>query len=259
MMQTKNIKEITGSKLKLIAVITMLIDHVAAVLLYRYMNHEMLINGLITWEQRDAYYSEHMALYGTYIIMRVIGRLAFPIFCFLLIEGFMYTRNKKKYALRLGCFALLSEVPFDLAIRNTVCSFEGQNVYFTLLLGLLAMICLEQIQKKYKEKKRVCDILSILVSIVFMMGAFFLKTDYAAGGVLTILVMYKFRANKMKRMAFGVLALLVCGILEYFAFMNLIFIHRYNGKRGSSLKYVFYWFYPVHLLILVMICNALKI
>ncbi|MBQ3514950.1 MAG: conjugal transfer protein TraX [Lachnospiraceae bacterium] len=249
----------TGSTLKLIAIITMLIDHIAATLLYRSMNHEMLINGIVTMEQRDAYISEHILMFGAYTIMRCIGRIAFPIFCFLLVEGFLYTRNKGKYALRLGIFALISEIPFDLAVRNTICSFEGQNVFFTLLLGLLAMMCLEQIEKKYSGKKGICILLCILISVIFMVGAFLFKTDYAAGGVLTILIMYFFRKDKMKRMGFGVLALLSCGVMECFAFVNLIFVNQYNGKRGSSLKYVFYCFYPVHLLILAFICIALKI
>ena len=94
---------------------------------------------------------------------------------------------------------------------------------------------------------------------LFMGIASYLKTDYAAGGVLTIIVMYLFQKNKMKRMGFGVLALLCCGVMECFAFVNLFFVKKYNGKRGSSLKYIFYWFYPVHLLILAFICVALKI
>ena len=255
----EEVRGMTGSTLKMIAIITMLIDHIAATLIYRTMNHEMLINGIVTMEQRDAYISEHILMYGAYMIMRCIGRIAFPIFCFLLVEGFLYTRNKGKYALRLGIFALISEIPFDLAVRNTICSFEGQNVFFTLLLGLLAMMSLEQIEKKYSEKKSIYILLCILISAIFMAGAFLFKTDYAAGGILTILIMYFFRTNKMKRMAFGVLALLSCGAMECFAVVNLIFIKKYNGKRGSSLKYIFYWFYPVHLLILALVCIALKI
>lgn len=250
---------ITGSTLKLIAIITMLIDHVAATLIYRTMNHEMLVNGLVTVEEMDAYISEHIIIYGAYMIMRVIGRIAFPIFCFLLVEGFLYTGNKGKYAFRLGIFALISEIPFDLAVRNTVCSFEGQNVFFTLLLGLLAMMCLEQVPKKYSENKKRYILICVLISAIFMTLAFLLKTDYAAGGVLTIIVMYIFREDKVKRMALGVLALLSCGIMECFALVNLFFINKYNGKRGSSFKYIFYWFYPVHLFMLALICIALKI
>lgn len=255
MNQKKQAEGITGSTLKLIAMITMLIDHIAATLIYRTMNHEMLINGIVTIEQKDAYISEHIIMYGAYMVMRAIGRIAFPIFCFLLVEGFLYTRNKGKYALRLGIFALISEIPFDLAVRNTICSLEGQNVFFTLLLGLLAMICLERIKKKYGEKKG----LFFLTMIFFMGIAFFLKTDYAAGGVWVIIVMYLFHEDKMKRMGFGVFALLSCGMMECFAFVNLFFIDKYNGKRGSSLKYIFYLFYPVHLLILALICMELKI
>lgn len=251
-------KGITGSTLKMVAMLTMLVDHIAATIIYRSIRHEMMISGAVTLEQQYEYINGHIGIYAVYMIMRIIGRMAFPIFCFLLVEGFLYTKSKKKYAYRLGMFALVSEIPFDLATNGALCSFEGQNVFFTLLLGLLAMMCLEKIEKSQSKKsKRI--LFSILVFVLFMALAFLLKTDYAAGGILTIIVMYCFRQDKMKRMAFGVLSLLSCGLIEGFAFVNLIFIRKYNGKRGSSLKYVFYCFYPVHLLVLSLICMGLHI
>ena len=101
---------ISGFVLKMIAVITMLIDHTAATILERGLMGELSIN-FITEQNR-------LIWMGVYSIMRVIGRMAFPIYCFLLVEGFTYTRNRGKYALRLFLFAFISEVPFDLAFNN---------------------------------------------------------------------------------------------------------------------------------------------
>lgn len=96
-------------QLKCIAVITMIIDHTGAVL-----------------------FPDNMTL-------RYIGRIAFPIFCFLLVEGFFHTRDVRKYMLRLGMFAVISEIPYDLAFRDTVIEFEHQNVFFTLFIGVVMM------------------------------------------------------------------------------------------------------------------------
>ena len=256
MVQNEQKKGIAGSTLKWIAIFAMLIDHIAVTLVYRSMNHEMLAKGMITIEQQNAYYSNHFVMYGTYTAMRCIGRIAFPIFCFLLIEGFIHTKSRKKYVLRLGLFALISEIPFDLSMR---CSYGCQNVFFTLFLGLISVICLDEIRKRYIENRNKCILLCFFVSCIFMVVAFVLKTDYSSIGVLSIIIMYLFLHDKMKRISWGTLVLLVYGMIESFAFVNLFFIHKYNGKKGSSMKYAFYWFYPVHLLILSFICICLGI
>lgn len=131
---------ISGSTVKIIAVITMLIDHVGAVILER----QMVAVGLLGLSGADAqgvisWMEEHGTLYWGYFAMRMIGRLGFPIFCFLLVEGFQRTRDVKKYALRLGLFVLISEIPFNLAISGQFISLGYQNVFFTLLIGLLAL------------------------------------------------------------------------------------------------------------------------
>lgn len=127
---TENTKKgIPGSTLKLIAITVMLIDHIAAVVMDHYiMNH--FNNGIYD------YYN----VYRVDMIMRLIGRLGFPIFCFLLVEGFTHTHSKWKYARNLAIFALISEIPFNLAIDARLISLDYQNVFFTLLLGLLGLI-----------------------------------------------------------------------------------------------------------------------
>lgn len=118
----ENKKGISGSTLKMIAIVTMLIDHIGAAVLARLL----MVNGLGELDQTNTdaimqWLSANGALYWMYTVMRMIGRVAFPIFCFLLVEGFLHTHDVKKYAMRLGLFALLSEIPFDLAfsMQNT--------------------------------------------------------------------------------------------------------------------------------------------
>jgi hypothetical protein len=275
---------------------------------------------------------ENGALYGIDIIMRLIGRLAFPIFCFLLIEGFLHTRNIWKYAIRLGVFALISEIPFDLAFHGKFFYFQYQNVFFTLLIGLLVMIGFKTIADKAGDKKWLpalavvgaiavgCALaytlqgimrfinslmgqfgstvtipmgsMGIILGIIFSLiallifgvmckksslqiaslrfadlailatGMFLaevLMTDYSALGILTIAVMYGLRKNHFKSMLGGCITLTIMSFSEITAFLVLIPARLYNGKRGLNLKYVFYAFYPVHLLLLHTICYFMNI
>ncbi len=229
-------KGITGSTLKLIAITTMLIDHVGAVILERMIAD----NGML--------------LYRLYLLMRFIGRIAFPIFCFLLVEGFVHTSNRKKYALRLLGFAILSEIPFDLAIRGTLINFDNQNVFFTLLIGLLVMCGLEAARNKFAQaEQRTLYGAYVAAVIAGCALAYVLKTDYSWYGVLAIVIMYYYKDEKSKSMLYGTIILIIQSVLEAFALINIIFIRKYNGERGLSLKYVFYLFYPAHLLVLYMI------
>lgn len=131
---------ISGSTLKLVAVAAMLTDHIAAVVLAR----QIMDSGYLmaVYKGGTAYADwarDYGTLYQAYMIMRAIGRLGFPIFCFLLVEGFQKTRNVKKYGLRLGLFALISEIPFNLALTGEVTASGYQNVFLTLFLGLFAL------------------------------------------------------------------------------------------------------------------------
>lgn len=329
-------KGISGSTIKLIAIITMLIDHIAATILDR----TLIARGAGQLNQNDPqavlqFLLDNGFIYAANITMRLIGRLAFPIFCFLLIEGFIHTRNKWKYAARLGLFALISEIPFDLAFKGKVLEFSYQNVYFTLLIGLIVMAGFHFVKERLGDKKwlpvpaitgvvglgiiltvqysnvqaLIQGILSGLqneaatitkpslqtlvipgiifivialiifllmckkktvqkASIIFtdllvlslgMVVAELLSTDYSALGILTIAVMYGLRKNRVKAMLGGCITLTVLNFAEITAFIDLIFIRQYNGTRGLNLKYVFYIFYPAHLLILYLICYFMGI
>ena len=260
---------ITGSTLKLIAITAMLIDHIGAAVVERmmmasgYMEAAMESQAALT-----AWIGEHGMLAMTDMGMRYIGRIAFPIFCFLLVEGFQRTRDVRKYALRLGLFALISEVPFDLTFSGQLLEFRYQNVFFTLFLGLLAMMAADWVRKQNLHFL-VTAALDIGVLAAGIAAAEFLRTDYAGSGVLCIMAMYFFRQRRGWQVLAGLAALLAgCYVLlgglgmvisEITAVFGFLLIYRYNGERGIRLKYVFYAFYPVHLLILYGICMLMGI
>lgn len=237
---------LSGSTIKMIGIVTMLIDHIGAA----------LVGRLLIESYTRQLYETYTVMSVIYTVMRTIGRLGFPIFCFLLVEGFKKTRSKTKYAIRLGLFALISEIPFDLAFCAEVLEFDYQNVYFTLFLGLLALCAIDFINK-LKLPKVVAALLDMAALTVFMLAAEFLRTDYAAMGVLTIAVMYVLWFNRPAAFAGGCTVLSLTAANELPAFFALLPVAVYNGKRGWKLKYFFYAFYPVHLLLLWLIAYLL--
>ena len=128
-MQTEVISEgkiqekrgISSAVLKNIAVVTMLIDHIGAVIVTRLLIRNGLYEAMANQEAYTAWMGQNGGMYGIYMAMRIIGRFAFPIYCFLLVEGFQKTHNVKKYLGRMFLFALISEVPFDLAFSGKAC------------------------------------------------------------------------------------------------------------------------------------------
>ncbi len=137
--QKLHLKGIAGSTLKLIAMFSMLMDHIGAILLDRIMIQHGAME-VIDQQTFEVFLEANAGVYYTYQILRFVGRIAFPIFCFLLVQGFLHTRNLKKYLSRLFLFALISEIPFDLALPGRLFAWEYQNVYFTLFLGVLALV-----------------------------------------------------------------------------------------------------------------------
>lgn len=242
----------------MIAILAMLIDHTAAVLLYRFMmepvQNAALVSGI----------SEVMIL--VYYVMRLIGRLGFPIFIFLLTEGLTHTRNQWMYLLRMALFALISEIPFDFAFNldkedifaGRIVEFTYQNVFFTLAIGLAALIGIKAVQKaKWKALPKI--FVTFLLAATGMWLASFLRTDYGAVGVLAIIVMYLLRERRMFSVAATCVILMFSSIVEVSAFLILLPIRAYNGTRGWNLKWIFYVFYPAHLLVLWLICLCLGI
>ena len=182
------------------------------------------------------------ALFPELIILRIIGRISFPIFAYVLVEGFYYTRDVNKYMLRLGVIALLSEIPFDLMASQKILEFGHQNVFFTLFLGILML---------YLMSRMVNPLLQFAYAGIAMMAAEFLKTDYRYFGILIILWFYYWRSNKwVKYLGVAAIMLLFKGWTGYFTALALVPIALHNGKRGPNLKWIFYIFYPAHALVI---------
>lgn len=217
---------LSSSSVKFIALTTMLIDHLAA-------------TGVL----RILYPDDRL-----YSLCRMIGRIAFPLFCFLLVEGHVHTSNRKRYLSRLLLFAFLSEIPFDLAFFRRVCYLWYQNVFFTLFLGLLTLSVVEKIRQ---SRYRYWVWIPMLAGIIL---AELLHTDYSGFGVALILIFYWFRETPWKR---NLVSGCAC-ITEVTAIAALLPIQLYNGKRGVSCKYLFYLFYPLHLLLLCLIREMIR-
>lgn len=229
---------ISGSALKMIAVVTMLIDHVAAAVLVR---------------QFDA--TGDWSMYTVYYAMRQIGRIAFPIYCFMLVEGLERTRSKGKYLLRMASLALISEIPFDLAFSSKVLEFGYQNVFFTLTIALAAMVVMEQIKRTIKLPLLQGGF-NVLTAGAAMILAAVMQTDYDWRGVACILLMYFWRRNQIAELVVGYVAFVLL-LGELTALPAFILLAFYRGKKGFSCKFFFYGFYPVHLLILYFVCVIL--
>lgn len=219
-----------SNQLKTIALISMILDHISFSL------------------------SDYMVPEVAYSLS-IVGRIAFPIYCFVLVEGFFHTRNRQNYILRLALFGMISELPFDLAFYSNEEGLfypDHQNVFFALMLGFMAMWILE----RYQSIRHVSSLTVILLPLIGELLCF----DYGACGTLTIILLYY-------RKKYGNLSLVTCMIpllliaaisdsKEVFALASLIFINAYNGEKGQGsqlVKYLFYAAYPVHLMILYLI------
>ena len=191
-----------------------------------------------------------------YMILRGIGRLAFPTFCFLLVEGFYHTGNKVNYLRNLVIFAFISEVPFDLALYGKIWYWEHQNVFFTLAAGFAAICLAEQFfSKSMKDDTnallfRVIAVASVLGFALLTEG---INTDYGAVGVATIFVLYAMHNKPVMGALFAWMILGMTNILEFLSFPFIGAVHFYNGERGKQNKYFFYLFYPAHLLVLAIL------
>lgn len=309
---------ISGSTIKFIALLSMIIDHIGGAVLFRL-------------------YQNDLSWHTPYWVCRSIGRAAFPLFCFLLVEGFLHTRSVAKYARNLILFAFISEIPFNLALENTWIQldvnfflhgyFKGthQNVFFTLFIGLVMLSAMRRALEKedwnpayrflvypiaflagalsvhalatsksgelislvpytarfylmavlagagavvlavFLGKNTTADrrisaaFAALAISLAYLAAGWF-YVDYHGFGVLTIAILYLFRnRNRTLGFAAAVLLLTLMDPLEAWAMPAIIFIALYNGRRGLKVKYFFYIIYPLHFIILYLVCILLKI
>lgn len=210
--------------LKLIAIITMFIDHIGYV------------------------------IFDGFSFFNYIGRIAFPIFAFQISEGYIHTKNLKKYFLRLFIFALISQIPFML-FHKILSNEFALNIFFTLLLGLASIYIYDKSKHKF---------FGIIISIMIGIIAEFIHCDYGFYGIAIILLFYVFKNNNLLSSISFIIAVTVnylIPIIKYgfyniylylytFTLIPIIFISLYNGKKGKNTKYLLYLFYPIHLLLI---------
>ena len=192
---------------------------------------------------------------------RGIGRLAFPIFCFLIVEGLFHTRDKKKYALRLLIAAVVSEVPYDLMRFGTVWNFDSQNVMWTLLLGFIAIASIEYVKTRYPGDMMKYNTFSCLAIILCGVPALLFATDYTVYGIMLIVSFYMFRGRNLPAffmMLLFTIAFYSKGTIQFAALLAYPLIMLYNGKKGMDDKYCLYAFYPVHMLILGLLVRFVQ-
>ena len=205
-------KYISGSWLKVIAMLSMLIDHIA----YYYGCDNPYL----------------------YELMRTVGRIAFPTFAFLLAEGFVHTRNRQQYLISLFAFALLSEIPWMLLNHD-----GSHNVIFTLLAGILGLHVIENSKSHW--------ITAICVTLIGL-ATIFSDTDYSWRGFGLVLIFYMFRGRPELQTLFGIPLMYEYGLIGILmAFTVIWFYNGERGFiQEKAWKYAFYAFYPVHLMMI---------
>lgn len=236
----------TGSELKFLGIVFMALDHIGVVLIERGIlksSTPALMRQIVkTASGKNWWYAD--------CVLRYIGRLAFPIFLFFLVEGFMHTRHKKDYGKRLLFWAVFSEIPFDLAIFGTWFYPDYQNILFTLFFAYVTL-CAVQAFRRYFW-------LQVFSTVLGCFAAWLFKVDYGAAGILIAVLLYWFRGSTLQ-LEVGAAACAVESI-NHFGFSALAFIllSFYRGERGMRPgKYFFYLFYPAHLFFLFLLYSLL--
>lgn len=218
-------KFLSNFDLKIIAIITMTIDHIGAI------------------------------MYPNIDIFRIIGRISFPIFAFLLVEGFRHTSNKLKYFLRLLLFAIITQPIYDYAFNN-----RELNILFTFSLSFLLLSSLEFIKKiinKYSkgiENYLYKTVFYSLTYILFVLFSIILNVDYQALGISLVFIFYLVPNLYLSFLLYLLAVIfLATNIIQFYSLLSFLFIYMYNGEKGKNIKYFFYLYYPLHLLILKML------
>ncbi len=227
--------------IKIIAIVLMLIDHVG----YKLM--------------------------GNMPILRLVGRMSFPLFAFLLVNGYRHTTDKKRYLIRMFTMALISEVFYDLAFHGQILEIYGQNVFFTLSVGLLSFIVTDKFKEMITHKlDGVILKLAIAIGEVGILGCFMivnrlLRADYSWYGIMVIYFLYLTYGAKLKNKFMMVLAIafanfiniiLTNGVFQAFSILSIMFIMFFKEKKVSVSKTVkigCYLFYPAHLFVIFLI------
>ena len=232
------IRIFSGVQLKYIAFLSMLIDHVNKALMYPLLTE----NGFLR------YVSD---------VFDILGRVAFPIFMFFLVEGFFKTGNRFKYLLNLIIFGIISEIPFDLFQSAVFFQPNSNNVMFTLVLALVMIWVIDELKvpKSYIIPPVLWFPVSIIIVITVCLLSMIWGLDYEYHGILIAYFFYIFRNNPILSIIGGYLSI----VKTPWTLLGFGLTLAYNGERGKQNKILNYLFYPVHLLILGLLRLCFKI
>lgn len=241
---------VTGTKLKIYACITMLFYTIGMSIVQNGLIH---INDYTKGDLLDLLKNDPdmMVLSGWASVLQLIGGLAVPVFAFLLVEGFRYTSDYRRYLLSMLGFAVLSEVPYDLAMNNTLWDMSSQNVLFTMTVCLVMLYALRVLQGKKGLLYRLGQLVIVIAAILWCS---FLRCNFGLCTVLLVAVYYLLYDRN------GLKIILGCAISIMYVTgpLSTYVIWGYNGQRGwNKNKYLFYAFYPVHLLVLGVIAHLM--
>ena len=235
----KKSRGINQFTLKIIAYAFMLCDLIG---MYILETHVFDINKLAADGASNGYTSAQFAD----LILRLAGGIAFPLFCFLITEGFTHTSDIKKYVLRLTICAVVTEFIWDMVNGNPIFYMDSQNPVFTLLIGLIVLIFV----KKYKGQI-VMQAFAVALGVVLCS---FINSQFGTFGygVILIVLMYTAREKKLFFSLFGALLTIIASIINGYllALISFAIIPLYSGKRGPKVTYPFYFVYPLALLAL---------
>ena len=230
--------------LKVIACIFMVIDHIGYGILHNYMiAHAM-----------DIMPEQYKQLNQIYETMRGVGRLAFPIFTFFIVEGFLRTRSVKKYAVRLLIFGIISEIPFDLGLFGKVFNWEHQNIMITFFLAILMLSLLKWLSQNVLGLSKPIEYMTLGCTVIaFSDIAYLIKADYSWKCMLLSAVLYFTREMPSFRLLAGAAA----SCWEKFAPISFVLLHFYDPTVKPKHKYAFYLFYPLNFIVIYLIARMI--
>ena len=194
-------------------------------------------------------------------LLRYIGRLAFPIFAYFIAEGFARTGSFKKYLLRMALFAVISEIPFNLVAGGTLFYFPHQNVMFTFCIALLCLLWLDKLRQRH-EGTLLWAVDVVLVCLVGYAAGYLLHVDYGGRGILLVIGFSLCRElSGYYRYGGELLCMALFAIVKPQALLSLPLIWLYDGEQGPHnkvIQYACYAFYPAHLLIIGLIAQMIR-
>ena len=229
------LKKINGAQLKYIAFASMFIDHFNKAIITPFLTGSGALNIITT-------------------IFDILGRIAFPIFCFCIVEGFFKTKSRRKYLRNLLIFAIISEIPYDMFQSAVFVNTRSQNILWGLALGLFTIMVIDKLKEKIK-KRPVWIFVSIFIVALASLGSMLISADYEYYAIIIIYIYYLFYDKRL--LPSGLSCLVI--IKEIYAILGFATVLLYNGEKGKQNKIFNYLFYPVHLLIFGVIRMILKI